>query len=75
MSKDSADPHKPLSSYHWFIKENRERVRTENPALSFTELTKKLAQDWKALNSEQKQQYTDAADEDKGRYAREVSLI
>lgn len=71
-AKDTCDPHKPLSSYHWYIKENREKIRNDNPTLSFTEITRKMALDWKALTTEDKQQYTEAAEEDKGRYAREV---
>lgn len=68
------DPQKPLSAYHWFIKDNREKIRNENPTWGFTEISKKLAQDWKALSTEQKQQYMLSAEEDKERYARELSV-
>lgn len=72
VAKDNNDPHKPLSSYNLYMKENRERVRSENPEWSFTEITRKIAQDWKTLTPDEKQQYSDAAEEDKDRYAREV---
>ncbi|KAL0269094.1 UNVERIFIED_CONTAM: hypothetical protein PYX00_006929 [Menopon gallinae] len=74
LPKESMDPQKPLSAYHWFIKENREKIRNENPTWGFTEISKKLAQDWKALSTEQRQQYMLSAEEDKERYARELSV-
>lgn len=73
MVKDSVDPQKPLNAYNWYIKENREKIRAQNPTWNFTEITKKLAQDWKSLTAAQKQQYTDSAEVDKERYARELS--
>lgn len=74
MPKEATDPQKPLTAYNWFIKENREKIRAENPSWGFTEISKKLAQDWKGLNADQKQQYTVSAEEDKERYAKELSI-
>jgi len=71
-SKGSSDPHKPLSAYNLFIKENREKTKQDNPTLSFTELIRKMAQDWKSLSPQERQQYTNSADEDKERYVKEV---
>lgn len=72
-AKESFDPNKPLNAYNFFMKEKREKVRAENPTFTFTEITKRVAQDWRALSIEQKQQYTDAAELDKGRYAKEIA--
>lgn len=72
MPKESMDPQKPLNAYNWFIRENREKVRADNPTWTFTDIAKKLAQDWKALTPEQKQQYNDSAENDKERYNREL---
>lgn len=73
MNKESQDPQKPLNAYNWYIKENREKIRAQNPTWNFTEITKKLAQDWRALTADEKQQYTDSAEMDKKRYAKELS--
>lgn len=74
MPKDSADPQKPLNAYNWYVKENREKIRSQNPSWNFTEITKKLAQDWRALTAEEKQHYTDTAEIDKERYMRELTV-
>lgn len=55
------------------MNDRRERVRSENPTLSFAEITKLLASEWSTLPPDQKQQYLDAAEQDKERYNREFS--
>lgn len=53
------------------MNERREAVRSENPNLSFAEITKMLASEWGTLPAEKKQQYLDAAEQDKERYTKE----
>lgn len=38
-----------------FLNDRREKVRSENPSLTFTEITKLLASEWSKLPSDQKQ--------------------
>ncbi|EGF79601.1 hypothetical protein BATDEDRAFT_89692 [Batrachochytrium dendrobatidis JAM81] len=71
--KDPDAPKRPLSAFMIFSKENRPRIREENPDASFGDLGKLLGAAWRELNDKDKQVYTDKADEDKGRYEREMS--
>jgi hypothetical protein len=64
-------PKKPTSAYMCFIKENREKVKTEDPTLTFTTITKKLGAMWKALTPEQKVHYVERYKIDQGRYKKE----
>lgn len=71
--RDATAPKQPLTGYFRFLNDRREKVRSENPTMSFAELTKLLASEWSSLPTEQKQQYLDAAEQDKERYNREFS--
>lgn len=55
------------------MNDRRVKVRSENPNISFSEITKVLAAEWSNLPSDQKQQYLDAAEQDKERYNKEFS--
>lgn len=48
-------------------------MRSENPNLPFAEITKILASEWGNLPQEKKQQYLDAAEQDRERYTREYN--
>lgn len=56
-----------------YLNERRESVRAANPNLPFAEITKLLASEWSNLPADRKQQYLDAAEQDRERYAREFS--
>lgn len=56
------------SGYVRFLNERRDQLRAAQPELGFAELTRELASEWSKLPSEEKQQYLDAADQDKERY-------
>ncbi|XP_003702935.1 high mobility group protein 2 [Megachile rotundata] len=71
--RDATAPKQPLTGYFRFLNDRREKVRNENPTLSFAEITKLLASEWSNLPADQKQQYLDAAEQDKERYNREFS--
>lgn len=71
--RDATAPKQPLTGYFRFLNDRREKVRSENPTLSFAEITKLLASEWSTLPADQKQQYLDAAEQDKERYNREFS--
>lgn len=55
------------------MNDRRESVRAANPNLSFAEITKILASEWGNLPAEKKQQYLDAAEQDRERYTREYN--
>ena len=50
-----------------FLNERRESVRGENPEITFSELSKKLAAEWSALPEEEKLKYNEFAKKDKDR--------
>ena len=58
MPKGDPDaPKKPLSSFMLFGNEMRNKIKEENPNLSFGEVGKVLGQKWKALGSEEKARF------------------
>lgn len=65
-------PARPLSSYLFFSRDQREIVKTEKPELSFTEITKELGSRWQSASEQEKQKYTDMAEKDKARYQAEM---
>ncbi|GJQ81035.1 hypothetical protein Trydic_g21844 [Trypoxylus dichotomus] len=71
--KDTTAPRHPLTGYVRFLNDRRESVRAANPNLSFAEITKILASEWSNLPSAKKQQYLDAAEQDRERYTREYN--
>ncbi|XP_019756488.2 high mobility group protein 20A [Dendroctonus ponderosae] len=72
--KDTTAPRQPLTGYIRYLNDRREAVRTANPAMSFVEITKILASEWTNLPVEKKQQYLDAAEQDRERYSKEYEL-
>lgn len=71
--KDSTAPRVPLTGYVRYLNDRREAVRTGNPNLSFAEITKMLASEWGSLPADKKQEYLDAAEQDRERYTREYN--
>ncbi|XP_026499578.1 high mobility group protein 20A [Vanessa tameamea] len=71
IPRDVTAPRQPLTGYVRFLNERRDQLRAEQPELGFAELTRQLASEWSKLPSEEKQQYLDAADQDKERYIKE----
>jgi hypothetical protein len=71
--KDSTAPRHPPTGYVRYLNDQREAVRAANPNLSFSEITKILANEWTNLLVDKKQQYLDAAEQDRVRYTREYN--
>ncbi|XP_069359378.1 high mobility group protein 20A isoform X2 [Maniola hyperantus] len=69
--RDVTAPRQPLTGYVRFLNERRDQLRAEQPELGFAELTRQLASEWSKLPGEEKQQYLNAADQDKERYIKE----
>ena len=65
-------PKKPMTSYFIYMNENRSDVKAADPSLTFTTLTRKLTENWRALGKEEKKVYEDMAVRDKERYHSEL---
>lgn len=80
-SKKNVDPDRPkrpLSAYFFWLNEHREQIKTDNPGISITDLTKKAADMWKEvedktkwdkMNEEAKENYAAAMEEWKKKVA------
>lgn len=71
-ARDMNAPKQPLTGYVRFLNDRREKIRADNPALSFSEITKLLGAEWTKLAPEDKQRYLDEAERDKERYMKEL---
>lgn len=47
--KDENKPKRAASAYMLWFNENRERIKTENPGIAFTDIAKKGGEMWKKL--------------------------
>jgi hypothetical protein len=72
LKKDPDAPKAAVNAYIMFSRDNRDDVKSENPDLKATEITKKLADMWKGSDAELKQEYKEKAEQDKERYAKEL---
>lgn len=72
VTKDVNAPKQPLTGYVRFLNDRREKVRAENPGLTFTEITKLLGAEWSTLQLHEKQHYLEEAERDKERYVKEL---
>eukprot|EP01083_Nonionella_stella_P316988 1152251_1 len=71
--KDTNAPKRPLSSYFIFAKENRSRIKNENPELiKATEITKKIGQEWRKLTEKEQSQYKTKSEELKAQYIEDM---
>lgn len=61
-------PKRPLSSYFRFLMEIRPQVVKENPSLTVQQITKTISEQWKQLNTEEKQKYNYLALQDREKY-------
>jgi len=71
--KGDGAPKQPLSGYVHFLNERRESVRSENPEITFSELSKTLAAEWSSLGDAHKNKYHEMARKDKDRYDKEFA--
>ncbi|PXF48154.1 High mobility group B protein 13 [Gracilariopsis chorda] len=68
-------PKRPLTAYQQFCKQNRDAICQQIPKASFSQVNSKLGQQWRALSSEEQQQYQQQVMEDRQRYDREMHHI
>uniref|UniRef100_A0A4W4E4I9 FACT complex subunit SSRP1 n=1 Tax=Electrophorus electricus TaxID=8005 RepID=A0A4W4E4I9_ELEEL len=68
--KDSNAPKRPMSAYMLWLNSNREHIKSENPGISVTEISKKAGEMWKQLNKDKKEEWDEKAEEAKREYER-----
>ncbi|KAJ5808313.1 Non-histone chromosomal protein 6 [Penicillium riverlandense] len=69
--KDPNAPKRALSAYMFFANDNRDKVREENPGISFGQVGKSLGDRWKALTEAERKPYDAKAATDRKRYEEE----
>jgi len=72
VKRDKDQPKHPKNGYMFYIQDVRKRRQEEFPELSMTDLTKKIAEEWKDLSTKRKSKYQDLAAEDRDRYHKEM---
>lgn len=53
--KDTGGPKRPMSAYMLWLNSSRERIKSENPGISITEISKKAGEMWRQLGKEEKE--------------------
>ena len=71
--KDPNAPKRALSAYNYFMKENRESIKSKMPAdTKNTEVVAEIGKQWSALSDAKKKKYNKMAAKDQERYAKEM---
>ncbi|XP_060783304.1 FACT complex subunit SSRP1a [Neoarius graeffei] len=68
--KDAGAPKRPMSAYMLWLNANRERIKSENPGISVTEISKKAGEMWKQIDKSRKEEWEKKAEEAKKQYDR-----
>jgi hypothetical protein len=55
-----------------YCEKRRSDVKKSMPEASFADIIKKMAKEWNELGSDAKAEFTQLAEDDKGRYSREL---
>lgn len=61
-------PKKPCSSYIFFSKNERTKIKIENPNIKFGEVAKLIGERWKKVSDKDKKKFGKMAEDDKKRY-------
>ncbi|XP_053307153.1 FACT complex subunit SSRP1 [Spea bombifrons] len=66
--KDPSAPKRPMSAYMLWLNASREKIKSENPGISITDLSKKAGEIWKTMTREKKEEWDRKAEEAKRDY-------
>uniref|UniRef100_A0A671VAR8 FACT complex subunit SSRP1 n=1 Tax=Sparus aurata TaxID=8175 RepID=A0A671VAR8_SPAAU len=66
--KDTGGPKRPMSAYMLWLNSSRERIKSENPGISITEISKKAGEMWRQLGKDEKEEWDTKAGEAKRDY-------
>jgi len=72
--RDPDQPKAALNAYLFYMKENRQTIKKENPGLKTTDISRKIGELWRALTDAEKKPYVDLALEDKKRYQEQMTV-
>lgn len=53
--KDPNAPKRPMSAYMLWLNASREKIKSDHPGISITDLSKKAGELWKAMSKEKKE--------------------
>ncbi|XP_053735904.1 FACT complex subunit SSRP1a isoform X1 [Synchiropus splendidus] len=68
QKKDAGGPKRPMSAYMLWLNNSRERIKSENPGISVTEISKKAGEMWRQISKEDKEEWESKAAEAKREY-------
>ncbi|KAG8125399.1 hypothetical protein E2320_020703 [Naja naja] len=66
--KDPNAPKRPLSAYMLWLNANRDKIRSDSPGMSVTDVSKKAGELWKGMSKEKKEEWERKAEEAKRDY-------
>ncbi|KAG2464700.1 SSRP1 protein, partial [Polypterus senegalus] len=66
--KDPGAPKRPMSAYMLWLNANREKIKSDFPGISVTEISKKAGEMWKGMSKEKKEEWDRKAEEAKKDY-------
>jgi len=66
--KDPNAPKKPINAYMFYTKARREGLKKQYPDLKITEISKKLGEEWKEMDKDERAPYEAQSQKDKERY-------
>ncbi|XP_030307226.1 FACT complex subunit SSRP1 [Calypte anna] len=61
--KDPHAPKRPMSAYMLWLNASRERIKSDHPGISITDLSKKAGELWKAMSKEKKEEWDRKAED------------
>lgn len=71
LEEQAQAPEKNRTAYAHFAHERREYISQNEPSLASSEISKKIKEEWSALDEEEKAVYTTTAEEDARRYKKQ----
>jgi structure-specific recognition protein 1 len=71
--KDPNAPKGAKGAFMYFSSEYRDKIKEENPNISFGEIGRALGEKWKVISSEEKAKFEEMAKKDKERHRREMA--
>uniref|UniRef100_A0A8C3MYX0 FACT complex subunit SSRP1 n=1 Tax=Geospiza parvula TaxID=87175 RepID=A0A8C3MYX0_GEOPR len=61
--KDPNAPKRPMSAYMLWLNASREKIKSDHPGISITDLSKKAGELWKAMSKEKKEEWDRKAED------------
>jgi hypothetical protein len=70
--KNEDFPKRPRSAYLFFCQDHRDKIKSDDPKLSMTDMSKKLGGMWGEVNDKGREKYIEQNQEDQYRYKKEL---